>query len=234
MVKIGGFDLSREPAVVAVISHSATEQAKAAQLQGADILEIRLDLLGIKDTKSALELLTSLKAEVNLPCIATNRLPTDGGRWEGPEEERIQLLLDVLPVVNAVDVELAASIDSRKKLVSRAHELNRTVIVSHHDFTGTPPMEEIGDILEMAWKSRGDIAKFAAKANSPADTINLLRVTHEATKPVCMISMGDIGKHTRVIAPFYGSVLTYGAVGEAVAPGQLSIAELKRTMKVLL
>jgi 3-dehydroquinate dehydratase I len=234
MVKIGGFDLSKKSAVVAVISHSAMEQAKVAQLQGADILEIRLDLLDIKDTKSALELLTSLKAEVNLPCIATNRLPTDGGRWEGPEEERIQLLLDVLPVVDAVDVELAASTDSRKKLVSRAHELNRTVIVSHHDFTGTPSMEEIRDILEMAWQSRGDIAKFAAKANSPADTINLLRVTHEATKPVCMIAMGDLGKHTRIIAPFYGSVLTYGAVGEAVAPGQLSIAELKRTMKVLL
>lgn len=234
MVKIGGFDLSKKSAVVAVISHSPIEQAKTAHLQGADVLEIRLDLLGIKDTKSALELLIALKSEVDLPCIATNRLPSDGGKWGGLEEDRIQILLDVLPVVDAVDVELAASTDSRKKLVYRAHELNRTVIVSHHDFTGTPSMEEIGDILEMAWQSRGDIAKFAAKANSPADTINLLRVTHEATKPVCMISMGDIGKHTRVIAPFYGSVLTYGAVGEAVAPGQLSIAELKLTMTVLL
>jgi 3-dehydroquinate dehydratase-1 len=234
MVKIGGFDLSREPAVVAVISHSATEQAKAAQLQGADILEIRLDLLGIKDTKSALELLKSLKTEINLPRIATNRLPSDGGKWEGPEEDRIQLLLDLLPAVDAVDVELAAPVDSREKLVSQAHELNKTVIVSHHDFTGTPSMEEIRNILEMAWQCGGDIAKFAAKANSATDTINLLRSTYEAARPVCMIGMGDLGKHTRVIAPFYGSVLTYGAVDEAVAPGQLNIAELKRTMKVLL
>ena len=234
MVKIGSFDLSEGPAVVAVISHIPVEQARAAFLQGADILEIRLDLLGIKDTKSALEMITGLKEEVNLPCIATNRLPVDGGKWEGPEKKRIQLLLDILPVVDAVDVELAAAADLREKLISSAHELGKTVIVSHHDFNGTTSMEKIKDMLEMAWQSGGDIAKFAAKANSPADTMNLLRVTHEATRPVCMIAMGDLGKHTRVIAPFYGSVLTYGSIGEAVAPGQLNIAELKRMMKVLL
>ncbi len=234
MLKIGGFDLSKGAAVVAVISDSPMEQARAAHLQGADILEIRLDLLGIEDTKSTLELLAALKAEVNLPCIATNRLLSDGGKWDGTEEDRVQILLDVLSSVDAVDVELAAPAASREKLITLAHELDKTIIVSHHDFTKTPPIENMQNILEMAWKCGGDIAKFAAKANSPADTINLLRVTHEATKPVCMISMGDIGKHTRVIAPFYGSVLTYGAVGEAVAPGQLSIAELRRTMRALL
>jgi 3-dehydroquinate dehydratase-1 len=234
MVKIGGFDLSKEAAVVAVISHSPLEQAKAALLQGADILEIRLDLLGIEDIKSTLELLASLKSEVDLPCIATNRLPSDGGKWEGNEEDRIQILLKVLKFVDAVDVELAAPADSREKIIKPAHELGKTVIMSHHDFNETPSIEKMKDILERAWKCGGDIAKFAAKANSPADTINLLRVTYEATKPVCMISMGNIGRHTRVIAPLYGSLLTYGAVGEAVAPGQLTIAELKRTMKVLL
>lgn len=234
MVKIGSFDLSEGPAIVAVISRFPVEQAKAALLQGADILEIRMDLLGIKDTKSALKMIAEVKAAVNIPCIATNRLPNDGGKWEGTEEKRIQLLLDILPVVDAVDVELAAVDDLREKLISTAHELGKTAIVSHHDFNGTPPMEKIRNMLEMAWQSGGDIAKFAAKANSTADTMNLLRVTHAATRPVCLISMGDIGKHTRVIAPFYGSVLTYGSIGEAVAPGQLNIAELKRTMRLLL
>ncbi|MGB3906991.1 MAG: type I 3-dehydroquinate dehydratase [Methanomethylovorans sp.] len=234
MVKIGVFDMSKGPAVVAVISHCPVEQAREAFLQGADVLEIRLDLLDIKDTISALEMIADLKKEVKLPCIATNRLPIDGGRWKGPEEKRIQLLLDILPVVDAVDVELIAAADLKEKLISDAHGLGKTVIVSHHDFNGTPPMKKIKDILEMAWQSGGDIAKIAVKANSSADTMNLLRATHEATRPVCMISMGDLGKHTRVIAPFYGSVLTYGSVGDAVAPGQLNIAELKRAMKVLL
>jgi 3-dehydroquinate dehydratase-1 len=136
MVKIGGFDLSKEAAVVAVISHSPLEQAKAALLQGADILEIRLDLLGIEDIKSTLELLASLKSEVDLPCIATNRLPSDGGKWEGNEEDRIQILLKVLKFVDAVDVELAAPADSREKIIKPAHELGKTVIMSHHDFNG--------------------------------------------------------------------------------------------------
>ena len=156
MVKIGSFDLSEGAAVVAVISDYPMELAREALLQGADILEIRLDLLGIKDTKSALEMIAGLKQEVNLPCIATNRLPVDGGKWEGPEEKRIQLLLDILPVVDAVDVELAAEADLREKLISAAHELGKTVIVSHHDFNGTTSMEKIKDMLEMAWQSGGD------------------------------------------------------------------------------
>ncbi len=63
MVKIGSVDLSEGTAVVAVISDYPVEQAKAALLRGADILEIRLDLLGIKDTKSALEMIAGLKEE---------------------------------------------------------------------------------------------------------------------------------------------------------------------------
>ncbi|MCK4928742.1 MAG: type I 3-dehydroquinate dehydratase, partial [Methanosarcinales archaeon] len=35
------------------------------------------------------------------------------------------------------------------------------------------------------------------------------------------------------VAPLYGSVLTYGAVDEAVAPGQLKIDELKHMLELL-
>lgn len=234
MVKIGDVDLSEKTAVVAVISHSPVKMARKALLQGADILEIRLDLLDRKDTKSALQMIADVKAAVTIPCIATNRIPSDGGKWTDSEEKRIQLFLDILPIVDAIDVELAAAVNLREKLIAYAHDLGKTVIVSHHDFNGTPSIEKMKNILEMAWQCGGDIAKFAAKANSSTDTINLLRVTHDVTRPACIIGMGNIGKHTRVIAPLYGSVLTYGAIEEAVAPGQLKIKELKRTMRVLL
>ncbi|CAG0981854.1 partial 3-dehydroquinate dehydratase, partial [Methanosarcinales archaeon] len=50
---------------------------------------------------------------------------------------------------------------------------------------------------------------------------------------VCAIAMGEIGKHSRVMAPLYGSVMTYGYVDIPVAPGQLRVDELKNMLKIL-
>jgi len=45
--------------------------------------------------------------------------------------------------------------------------------------------------------------------------------------------MGEKGKHSRVIAPVYGSVMTYGYVDTPTAPGQLKVDELKKILKML-
>jgi len=56
----------------------------------------------------------------------------------------------------------------------------------------------------------------------------------DAGRAVCTIAMGKLGKHTRVIAPFYGSVLTYASVESTMsaAPGQLPVDELKKVMEL--
>lgn len=47
--------------------------------------------------------------------------------------------------------------------------------------------------------------------------------------------MGSQGKHTRVVAPFYGSVLTYASIesNASAAPGQLPVDEVKKIMEML-
>jgi 3-dehydroquinate dehydratase-1 len=47
--------------------------------------------------------------------------------------------------------------------------------------------------------------------------------------------MGKLGKHTRVIAPFYGSVLTYASIEDTMsaAPGQLPVNDVKKIMELL-
>ncbi|MDD6893928.1 MAG: type I 3-dehydroquinate dehydratase, partial [Lactobacillus sp.] len=44
------------------------------------------------------------------------------------------------------------------------------------------------------------------------------------------MAMGDLGKVTRMAGEVFGSALTFGAVEKASAPGQLSIAELRRAL----
>jgi 3-dehydroquinate dehydratase-1 len=241
MTHIGTLDLEKKTAVVAVILEKPLETSKKAAEMGADILEIRLDLLGIRHPETAAEIIMKVKSETGLPVIITNRSHIEGGRWEGKEAERIGLITELLSLQggpDAVDIELSADKDERDRAVRTAKQHGKTVIVSSHDFSKTPSFQEMKATLEEAFFAGADIAKLAVMPHSMRNVMELLRVTldvGEAGRAVCTIAMGKLGKHTRVIAPFYGSVLTYASVESTVsaAPGQLPVDELKKIMELL-
>ena len=232
MVHIGDVDLGQSHGIVAAIGADPVPTASKARSMGAHILEVRIDLLGIKDKKELALLLDELHEKVGLPIIATNRCKKEGGRWDGSEKDRLELLVLALTMVDAVDVELSAPL--RNRVVDAARSLDKVLIISSHDFKATPHASVMTTTLQQAMADGADIAKLAVTPNNTADTLALLTVTQEATFPVSTIAMGKLGSHTRVVAPIYGSVLTYGAVEDAVAPGQLRIDELKRLMEVLI
>ncbi len=62
--------------------------------------------------------------------------------------------------------------------------------------------------------------------------MRILGLLLDADMPLCMIAMGNIGRHLRAVAPLYGSVLTYGFVAKSTAPGQMSLAELRLAKKL--
>lgn len=231
MVSIGNVDLDRGPGIVAAIGRNALDTAKRARVLGAGILEVRFDLLGIRDADGAAALLDDLKNLAGLPIIATNRCSREGGQWDGGEADRIELLISTIDGADAVDVELSAPLRSR--VVDAARSAGKTIIISSHDFATTPSSDIMLSTLAQARDAGADIAKLAVTPARTADALRLLEVTQQAGFPVCTIAMGRLGAHTRVVAPLYGSVLTYGAVDEAVAPGQLKIDELKHMLELL-
>ena len=256
MTRIGNFDLEKKAAVVAVINDSLSpfENSRKAAEMGADILEIRLDLLEIRDSGLAVETIGKIKAETGLPLILTNRSRAEGGKWEGSEKDRIEILKellftfsrengvddigagDIVDAVDAVDIELSAGEKERTELISTAKKQGKTVIVSFHDFSKTPSIQEMEKIIEEAFRAGADIAKLAVMPGSMQDILDLLQLTlnaREARRPVCTIAMGKLGKHTRVIAPLYGSVLSYSSVESSAAPGQLQANEVKKMMELL-
>lgn len=246
MIHIGQLDLEKKAAVVAVILEKPLETSRKAAKMGADLLEIRLDLLGIRDLETAVETIRKVKSKTGLPVILTNRSIKEGGKWEGREDDRIELLTNLLSTnliflkdgPDAVDIELSAGREARDQVIKAAKTCGKTVIVSSHDFSKTPAFQEMKTILEEAFLAGADIAKLAVMPQSRRDVLDLLRValdTREAGNAVCTIAMGKLGKHTRVIAPFYGSVLTYAAVDSEVsaAPGQFQVDEIKKTLELL-
>jgi len=241
MTHIGSFDLKKKAAVIAVILEKPLETSKKAAEIGADILEIRLDLLEIRDRDIAAEIIRKVKSETSLPIIITNRSYIEGGKWGGEEAERIGLIKDLLSLrdgPDAVDIELSIDEDERDRAIEAAKNNGKTVIISSHDFSKTPSFVEMKATLEDAFIAGADIAKLAVMPQSMKNVMDLLRVTLDfggAGRAICTIAMGDLGKHTRVIAPFYGSVLTYASVENTILtpPGQLPVDKLKKIMELL-
>lgn len=209
-----------EPKIVASITNS--NQIKKAEQSGADIIEARLDLF--KKIEK-----TELKSK--LPIIATNRAKIEGGGFEGSEEERIKILLAMLDLASAVDIELKSK--KRDLVLKIAREKELTAIVSYHNFNETPSSSKLRKILKKALAT-GDIAKVAVMVNSYEDVIRMQKLSLEFKgKPICIITMGELGRHFRAIAPIYGSKLVYGSIDEKTAPGQLSVWELNELRKLL-
>lgn len=224
-MRIGDVELNT-PKIVGVIN--SLDEVEKAEKAGADLLEIRIDLLD--KNEDVRRLFKDANDATSLPLIATARMRSEGGSFVGSERERISMLLSVLEYADAVDVELRAVM--MKDVIDKARERGIVSIISYHDFTGTPPKEQMLEILREA-RRIGDIPKLAVMALSLSDVPPLLEITLQAQKPLCTVAMGSFGKHSRVIAPLYGSALTYGHAGTAKAPGQLSVRELRTALDIL-
>lgn len=189
----------------------------------ADVVEFRMDLAS--DPLSALS-----EYDGTLPLVATNRTEREGGD-AAPGEERIRTLRRALeyPAVAAVDVELAAVRSGPGRQVLEA-STDVATIVSVHDFEGTPDRERLRELLEGAC-DRGTVGKLAVTASSAADVLDLLAVTHELSldgRTVATMAMGEAGRHSRAVAPIYGSKIGYAPADdrEATAPGQYDLSTL--------
>jgi len=212
--------------VVASIGKNPINTSIKAKELGADILELRIDLI----SEDPYKILKDLK-ELGLPLIITNRMKKEGGAWTGSETRRIQELISLIPYADAVDIELCAP--ERDIVVKKAKNTGKKIIISTHDFQNTPDVKTMEDSIRESFDAGADIAKLAVMPHSLDDVLHLFEVTLHSCGPVCTIAMGDIGKHSRAISPLYGSVMTYGYVDIPVAPGQLRVDELKYMLKLL-
>ena len=214
------------PAIVAVLSGEGAEaNASIAEGLGADLVEVRLDLLPADPIK----VIRRVREATDLPIIATNRMALEGGGFRGGEDERIDILAEASAWSDLVDVELRA--DGRDRLLEM---VDVPVIISYHDFQGMPSINATRSILAEIFEAGADIAKLAVTPASLEDCLDLMRLLHNARAPTSLLGMGDVGRHMRFLAPIYGSVLTYGYIGTSTAPGQIPVKTLRGVLDVLM
>ena len=183
-------------------------------------IETRLDYL------SDPEQLPDLPA-TSTRFIATCRPVDEGGRFAGPEAERLQILERAADVGFAwVDLERTAVSD----LPSRTHI---SVVRSHHDFSGCP--EDLSGLFAAMRRLPGRAVKIAVTPADSDDSARLLRWMETLPKdvPRVILGMGREGQPTRVLAPLLGSLWTYVVedVRRTVAPGQFTLGQAVEVLR---
>jgi 3-dehydroquinate dehydratase-1 len=215
-------------ATVGDVQHQAT--IIRAYNPAPDLVELRADHVHALAPHAIPALLADLQAILApLPILYTDRCVAEGGVGKGDEVARIARLHAAIASghVALVDVELATEIQPRIALVAAAQAVGVSVIISAHDFVGTPDDAALDDRFAALIAAGGTAAKLAVTAQTPEDALRLLRATARAAAkapiPLISMAMGSLGTITRLAGPLFGSVLTYATIGPSSAPGQLPL-----------
>lgn len=210
----------------------ALDMAKRSESQ-ADVIEIRLDSLFQPEIEPFVKQLTK-------PLLFTNRPEWEGGSFKGPEAARIALLLQAIQQNCAlVDLELKTAPELRGELLDVLLKHPQTgLIVSWHDFSGTPSRAELGEILQQQMESGAHIGKIVTTANDHKDVLrilNLLAIAAENNFPLIAFCMGAIGKISRLATTKLGGYMTYAAPdgGKETAPGQVPVSVMREILSRL-
>ena len=195
--------------------------------ESVDYIELRLDY------QTSPVNLTEIRKATKKPLIATNRCREQGGYAKGSDAERLQLLIDASAAgFDYIDLELTAP--NLSHYVEAIHENSGKVILSHHDFHGTPSLEYMQNAVSTAQRHGGDVCKIIGTAQCYEYNIVYMRFLKNNPGNIAF-AMGKPGVISRIVAPLLGAPFTYAAqaTGRECAPGQLTSEEMASLYRIL-
>jgi 3-dehydroquinate dehydratase/shikimate dehydrogenase len=182
--------------------------------QQCDLLEVRLDRFA--KAPDVGELLTHKRK----PAILCCRRKTDGGDWEGPEEERLAVLRQcIVSKADYVEIELDVADQIRPFPPTKR-------VISYTNFRETPA--DIQDIYAEAQSKHADVIKLVTLARTPEEAWPLLQILAKPAVPTVVVGLGKPGIMLSVLGKKIGSPWTYAALGKGMEtyPGQPTVHEL--------
>ena len=211
-------------AVVATSSaHKALRQLREARRYTRTI-ELRLDWLRSDSERSKFLAALPRYRGNGLTLIATCRRILGGGKLSGGAEAELYWLTQSRKAGCEwcdIEVETLRELPGQS---ARDLPVPPRILLSFHDFEGTPPIPQK---LTRAGPREADAIKIAGRARTISDSLRLLRLA-SASRNTVAIPMGEIGLAARLLTLREGSALAYAPVAQATAPGQVSLHDFKR------
>jgi 3-dehydroquinate dehydratase / shikimate dehydrogenase len=219
-----------------VVGRTAAEMRRGLRLalRGARTVELRLDWLrGAGEIERMIVWIAANRKKLGfgsrVSLIATCRRVGAGGKFRGSVAREMEILHAAAAAGCAwVDLEIeSAEKISREEF--RGLRRGARVLVSFHDFRRTP--SELRRVTKRLARVGGDAIKIAAQAGGLRDALCVLQ-TARGQRSVVAVPMGDAAAAARILSLRAGSALAYAPVGEATAPGQISLEEMTSLYRV--
>lgn len=196
------------------------------QKENISFMEFRFDYL--KEYENLDRILGKISKFKN-QSIYTLRPANEGGQFPGDESERLNLIKK-LAVAEPMMLDLEYnSISKNDELADLIDNNNVRILMSWHDFTGTPSKEFMVDLIDNM-RVFSNYIKIVTTAKSIDDSINILGLYRLIDSGINLVafSMGELGIISRVLCSIVGnSPFTYATIEKPVAPGQLTINQMK-------
>jgi 3-dehydroquinate dehydratase/shikimate dehydrogenase len=222
--RLFGVGVSRICAVAAASTAAEMADLVRAGLRETPTIELRLDWLRSDPERSRFLLWLKRNKPSGTTFLATCRRRIGGGKLRGGVPAEIYWLNEAREAgCSWCDLEIETWRELPHGKAIRQLGLPARILLSLHDFQRMPRRLHA---LHSAAHSEADALKIAAQAQTVGDSLRLLRLVRSSPHLVA-VPMGEPGLPARILALREGSALAYAPIGEATAPGQVSLHALK-------
>jgi 3-dehydroquinate dehydratase / shikimate dehydrogenase len=187
-------------------------------------IELRLDWLRSDSERSRFLFWLKRNRPRGATFLATCRRRAGGGKLRGGVQAELYWLNQAREAGCAwcdLEIETVRALPRGKTL--KALGLPSRILLSLHDFERMPSKLKS---IPSTPPREADALKIAARARTINDSLRLLRLVRHSPNLVA-VPMGEVGLPARILGLREGSALAYAPVGEATAPGQVSLYALK-------
>ena len=219
--------------IVSVMPRSL-EEAQAIDVMryhDADIIEWRADFL---PKEAILQVAPAIFEKfAGRELVFTLRTRAEGGQIELSSEEYVLIIKEVAQLYQPdyIDFEYFSYKDVFDQMLDFPN-----LVLSYHNFQETP--ENLMEILSELTSLNPKVVKIAVMANTEQDVLDLMNFTRgfktlNPEQEYVTISMGKVGKVSRITSDMTGSSWSFASLDEASAPGQISLSSMKKIRELL-
>ena len=148
-------------------------------------------------------------------------------------EEYVGILKDIQSIYHPdyIDFEFYSHRDVFEEMLEFSN-----LVLSYHNFQETP--ENMMEILSELTSFSPKLVKVSVMAHNEQDVLDLMNYTRgfktlNPEQEYVTISMGKVGKISRLTADLTGSSWSYARVGDESAPGQIPLENMRRIRELL-
>ena len=219
--------------VVSVMPKSLEEAQgiDAMRYIDADIIEWRADFL---PKEAILQVAPAIFEKfAGRELLFTLRTRAEGGEIDLDSAEYVQIIKDVAQLYQPeyIDFEYFAHKDVFEQMLDFPN-----LVLSYHNFQETP--ENMMEILSELTSLTPKVVKVSVMAHTEQDVLDLMNFTRgfktlNPEQEYVTISMGKMGKVSRITSDVTGSSWSFASLDEASAPGQISLSSMKKIREIL-